>query len=149
MEAASMRPIGPEDIQTEMERFFAHLGSWKRPIYFFEKTWTPHCDVSETSDEVVVVADLGGVSPGDIGIKVIGNKMVLSGVRREPANAPRRNYRQMEITYGQFERSIELPRPVDAENAHAVYEDGFLEVRLPKVTGKPGREVEVDVATEQ
>ena len=147
MEVTGMRPTGPEEMQTEMERFFAHLERWKRPVYFFEKTWTPLCDVSENAGEVIVVAELAGVSSGDIGIKVVGDTLVLSGVRREPRAVPRR-YRQMEISYGTFERTISLPSRVEADKARATYEEGFLEIRLPKVTRKPRREVDVDVSTE-
>lgn len=147
MDTAGTRPVGPEDIQTEMERFFAHIGRWKGPLYYFGKAWVPLCDVSETATEVIVVADLGGVSAEDVNVKVVGSTLVLNGVRREPANAPRRRYRQMEISYGPFERSVELPAPVDAESARATCDEGFLEIRLPKVTPRPGREVVVDVPT--
>ena len=147
MDTAGTRPVGPEDIQTEMERFFAHIGRWKGPLYYFGKAWVPLCDVSETATEVIVVADLGGVSAEDVNVKVVGSTLVLNGVRREPANAPRRRYRQMEISYGPFERSVELPAPVDAESARATYDEGFLEIRLPKVTPRPGKEVVVDVPT--
>lgn len=148
MESAGTRPVGPEEIQAEMERFFAHIGRRKGPLYYFGKAWVPMCDVSETETEVIVVADLGGVTKKDVAVRVVGNILVLSGVRREPANAPRRRYRQMEISYGPFERSVELPAPVDAESARATYDEGFLEVRLPKVAPRPGREVEVDVPTQ-
>ena len=149
METAGTRPVGPEEIQAEMERFFAHIGRWRGPLYYYGKAWVPLCDVSETASEVIVVADIGGVSKDDVDVKVVGSILVLSGVRTEPANAPRRRYRQMEISYGPFERSVELPAPVDAEGARATYDDGFLEVRLPKAASRPGREVEVDVPTGQ
>lgn len=138
---------GPDDIKKEMERFFEHLERWKRPVFFFEKAWKPRCDVSETKSEVIVVADIAGVSPDNIVIAVEGNHMVISGIRREPDSAVRRNYLQMEISYGTFERVLVLPARVDAGEARAGYDDGFLEIRLPKVSQSPPREVEVDVPT--
>jgi len=146
MKKAEMGLAGPEDIRREMERFFEHLERWKRPVFFFEKAWKPDCDVSETADEVIIIADLGGVNEEDLGVKVEGGELVLQGIRREPASSPRRNYLQMEINYGPFERAIRLPVPVDAHNATADFEDGFLEVRLPKIKRGPRREVDIDVS---
>jgi len=143
-----IRLAGPDEIQKEMERFFEHLGRWKRPVFFYERAWKPLCDVSETGDELIVVADLANVSAENIEIKVEGSKLILRGMRREPVAAPERNYRQMEISYGPFERVIPLFARVDAGRASAVYEDGFLEIRLPKVSKEPPRGIEIDVSTE-
>jgi len=138
---------GPEDIQREMERFFEHLGRWKRPVFFFEKAWKPLCDVSETALEVVVTTDLAGVSAENINIEVLNNILYIRGIRREPGSAPRRNYHLMEISYGTFEREIPLPSKVDAGEARATYDEGFLEIRLPKTAKEPPKEVDIDVST--
>jgi len=142
-----LRLMGPQDSQSEVERFFEHLGRWKRPVFFFEKAWQPLCDISETAREVVVVVDLAGVDISNVNIAVQGDHMVINGIRREPATAPRRLYHRMEISYGTFERQVPLPCKVDAEAANAVYSNGFMEVRLPKVSKEPPREVEIDVTT--
>jgi len=139
---------GSDEIKKEMERFFEHLERWKRPVFFFEKAWEPRCDVSETEDEVIVVVEIAGVSSENIDIALEGSHLVISGIRREPESAMRRNYRQMEISYGTFERVLILPARVDAEMARADYDNGFLEIRLPKVSPEPPREVEVNVPEE-
>lgn len=147
MEAdGDVRVIGPGEIQREMEIFFEHLGRRRRPVFLFEKAWKPRCDVSETQDEVVVVADLAGVSPENVGIEVHGTLLLMRGVRGEPSGKSRGNYHMMEINYGTFEREIRLPAAVAAEKATAVYEEGFLEIRLPKAAKKPPRGVDVDVS---
>jgi HSP20 family protein len=138
---------GPDDIHKEMERFFEHVGRWKRPVFFFEKAWKPLCDVSETAREVIVVADLAGVTVENIDIQVQHNVLLIRGIRGEPPGAPRTNYHLMEISYGTFEREIPLPGRVDAETATATYDEGFLEIRLPKIAKEPPKEVDVDVST--
>ena len=141
-----MSLAGAEDIQREMERFFEHLGRWKRPVFFFEKAWKPLCDVSETPVEIIVVADLAGVTAENINIEVLNDTLHIRGTRGEPTFSERRNHHMMEITYGTFEREIPLPTRVDAENAKAIYDEGFLEIRLPKVAKEPPKEVGVDVS---
>ncbi len=144
MEEPRPELASPWDQFSDMERFFEHLERWKRPIYIFEKAWKPRCDVSETDNEILVVADLGGVDVERVDIKAMGNSLVLRGVRKEPAADIKRVYHLMEISYGPFERVLELPAAVDAERAEAVYDEGFLRIRLPKVR-RISRGVEVDV----
>lgn len=143
-----VRLVGPEDMQREVERFFEHLGRWKRPVFFFEKAWKPLCDVSETAREVIVVLDLAGVDVSNVNLSVHGECLCIQGIRREPTSTVRRLYHQMEISYGTFEREVQLPSRVLAEEAKAVYADGFMEIRLPKIQKAPPKEVEIDVATE-
>ncbi len=143
-----VRLAGPDDMYREVERFFEHLDRWKRPVFFFEKAWKPLADVSETAGEVVVVLDLAGVEVGNVNLSVHGECLCVHGIRREPTSTMRRRYHQMEISYGTFEREIQLPSKVRAEEARATYSEGFMEIRLPKVLKAPPREVEIDVATE-
>jgi len=59
------------------------------------------------------------------------NFLVISGVRRESPEW--REYRQMEIRFGEFSTAVELPLGVDVSKADADYKDGFLKVVLPKL----------------
>lgn len=144
--ASEARPARPDDVQGEVERFFEHLGRWKRPVFFFEKAWQPLCNVSETQDSVIVVIELAGVKSDSVSLSVQENTLLVNGARRVPASDVRRLYHRMEISYGTFERRIPLPGRIDPEAARAVYQDGFMEVTLPKLTREPPREVEIDVA---
>lgn len=141
-----MELAGSEDIQKEIERFFTHVGRWKRPVFFFEKAWKPLCDVSETETEVMVVADLSGVSTENVSIKVEGDNLIIRGVRREPQSHTDRNFHLMEISYGPFERVVLLPCRIDAKSASANFKEGFLEIRLPKVSKEPPKEVDVNAS---
>ena len=97
---------------------------------------------------MLIIAELAGVPAGQIDVKVEGTVLVISGVRPEPSAETNRAFCQMEINYGPFERTIQLPAQVDAESGSAGYEDGFLQVRLPKVKGRSRKEVDIDVSTE-
>ncbi len=148
MDAPRLELAGPDYIQREMERFFEHLGRSKRPVCFFEKAWKPRCDVLETDTEVKVIAELAGVPQGQVDVSVEGENLVISGARPEPAPEGGGAFSQREISYGPFERTVRIPAPVDASAAKAIYVDGFLEVRLPKVERGPRREVDIDVSAE-
>lgn len=66
----------------------------------------------------------------DLSISLAGHTLVVAGTRADPA--PKRTYHQMEIRFGEFRAEVGLPWQVEPEDVEATYEDGFLEVYLPR-----------------
>lgn len=95
-----------------------------------ETAWQPPTDVYETDDNVVVVVEIAGLSPGDYEIVLQGRTLSVSGERRDPAE--KLAYHQMEIRYGKFRTQIHLPWALELAGQTALYEDGFLKIVLPK-----------------
>lgn len=94
--------------------------------------WVPRVDVYETRDKIIVLVEIAGVKKEDIDLTFHEGKLILRGTRQENYVSDPEIYYQMEINFGPFERVIPLPSDVDAQNAEAVYKDGFLEIVLPK-----------------
>lgn len=92
--------------------------------------WRPPTDVYEDKDGLVVRVEVAGMRTDDFSISLEGRTLVIAGARTDPA--PKRMYHQMEIRFGEFRAEVYLPWPMDAEDVEARYEDGFLEVRLPR-----------------
>jgi HSP20 family protein len=114
-----------------IERKFATLqaAGWKVGIRAY--AWSPPTDVYETEVSFVVRVEAAGMSESDFTIEVDGRTLVISGVRID--SQERRAYHQMEIRYGEFSTSAELPSGVDTEHGEADYEDGFLTIIFPKI----------------
>jgi HSP20 family protein len=130
-----------DDWQREVERYLAHFAHAKRPTILFTQhpqltpTWTPSLDMYETDDAVVVLLELAGVDPNQAEIRAEPHRLLVRGVRRErhgPAGPAGRTYHALEIPYGRFERSLPLPPGLDTEAARASYQEGLLEITLPK-----------------
>lgn len=122
-----------DSMQREMEQLLDQLARRKPPmVRFSPRAWEPAIDMYETNDDIVVVADLAGLSMEEIRIIVDGRALLLRGERKESHGEMRRTYYQMEISRGPFERGLLLPAPVDPGRATASYHDGILEVVLPK-----------------
>ena len=102
------------------------------------KIWSPPTDMYETDDAYIVRLEIAGMSEADFTVSVEEGFLIISGSR--PDVQERRAYHQMEIRCGKFTSAVNLPNPVDLENASAEYEDGFFVVCLPKL--KP-RNVEI------
>ena len=95
----------------------------------------PPADVYVTEDAVVVRLEVAGLEgrARSISVEIRDDLLTISGERLDPAAGADRQYEQMEIQTGPFQRTLRLPCPVDETAAVARYEDGYLTVKLPKL----------------
>jgi HSP20 family protein len=118
-----------KDYKTELSLTGRHAIGWQVSIHSY--AWTPPTDVFETDASFIVRLEVAGMRQSDFSIDVEENFLIISGVRSEPVE--RRTYLQMEIRFGEFSTAIEIPAGADVSKAEADYEDGFLNVVLPKI----------------
>lgn len=122
-----------DEMWHQMERFIDYAGGAKRlPVVFTRPVWQPNIDICENASQVVVLVELAGVRREEIEISVDGLILSIAGARRDVLHGRKQRVYVMEINLGHFERLVPLPAPVDGESATATYEDGFLEILLPK-----------------
>jgi HSP20 family protein len=117
----------------EWERRFADLLGrplWRLPVE--ERGWMPAVDVFEKEDRFVVKAELPGMKEEDIDVSVVGDTLSIRGEKKTETEIKEEDYYRCERSYGSFYRSIPLPSNVDANKIEASFEDGVLEVALPK-----------------
>lgn len=93
--------------------------------------WQPNVDVYQTDEAIVAIVELAGVQAEAVDISIDGRTLHLEGTRAPHFLPGYRQFFQLEIPQGAFERTVELPAAVDAEQARANYREGFLEVVLP------------------
>jgi HSP20 family protein len=106
-----------------------HAIGWQVGIHSY--TWSPPTDVYETDASFVIRLEVAGMRQSDFSIELEDNFLIISGVRSE--SPERRTYHQMEIRFGEFRTAIEIPVGADVSKAQADYEDGFLNVVIPKI----------------
>ena len=113
----------------------------------FRGSWTPAVDIFETdSHDLVLRAELPGMTREDIEVTVENNTLVLKGTKKFDSEVKDENYRGIERAYGTFHRSFTLPNTVDASKVSADYKNGVLTVKLPfREEAKP-RTINVEVA---
>ena len=105
----------------------------------------PAVDIYETADQIVVLVEVAGIPEQQIELAVDGTTLTFRGERKPLGGRPKRTYLQMEISHGRFQRELELPSPVNAEDASAVYSDGILEITLPKASPVTHRHLRIVV----
>jgi HSP20 family protein len=107
--------------------------------------WTPAVDIYENSDFVVVKAELPGVEKNLISVEVKDGILSLRGERKFEKEVKEESYHRIERSYGSFLRSFSLPVSVDQDKVTARFQDGVLEVKLPKKEKAKPKQIQVDV----
>jgi HSP20 family protein len=108
-------------------------------------TWTPAVDIYETTDTIVMKAELPGVAREDIQIQIDDNTLTLRGERRFSKDVHEESYLRIERAYGSFHRSFTLPAGVRQDKVRAVFKDGVLELNLPKAEEAKPKRIAIDV----
>ena len=109
-------------------------------------SWAPLVDIFEKGDDMVISAELPGVTKEDIDMHVEGNTLTLRGERkREAEHADGETYR-MERVYGSFARSFKLPKTVDATRIAASFSNGVLTITLPKAEQSKPKKIDIKAA---
>ena len=113
----------------------------------FRESWNPAVDIFETeSHDLVLKAELPGMTREDIEVLVENSTLVLKGAKKFNSDVKDENYRRIERSYGTFHRSFTLPNTVDASKVTADYKNGILTVKLPFREEARPRTINVDVA---
>lgn len=107
--------------------------------------WAPAMDVEETRDEVIVTAELPGMTKDGIKVQAHGDTLAITGERRREAETKDATVHLVERRDGKFQRVLGLPAEVDGARATATYEQGVLTVRLPKSEQAKPKEITVEV----
>jgi HSP20 family protein len=128
------------DTQSEFDRMFSDvmrdfLGRGaRRGGAGAQQQWVPRLEAFAKDGDLVLHADLPGVSLEDVDITLDANVLTISGERKVATEEEGVSYYLNELPYGPFRRSVAVPEGVDADSIKARFENGILEVVLPGAT---------------
>jgi HSP20 family protein len=108
-------------------------------------SWAPLVDIYEKDAKIVLSAELPGVDPSQVDIRLEGNVLTLSGERKPATEALGDAFHRVERSYGPFSRSFSLPAVVDQEKIAADYRDGVLTVTLPRRQETLPKQIQIKV----
>jgi HSP20 family protein len=128
-------------LQGEMGRLVNGLleGQGNRP----GQAWIPPLDVWETESELVYAFDLPGVPEENIQIEVQDDTLTVSGERVKQTQEQGDRYFRFERRYGSFARGVGLPAGIDESKIAASYDNGVLEIRVPKPEAARPRRIQL------
>jgi HSP20 family protein len=131
-----------ERIRSLQEEFENLLEEMWRPIARVQTSFP--VDVAETKDSIIVRADLPGFKKEEIRILAREGELIIEAEKKEEKREEGENFLRRERRVGKVRRAISLPYYADTSKARARFEDGVLEVVIPKKEGLKEREIEIE-----
>jgi|NOAtaT_6_FD_contig_71_3738396_length_856_multi_5_in_0_out_0_2 HSP20 family protein len=123
------------ELFTEMDRFFEDLGA---------RSFAPACEISESENSFHMSIDLPGMGKEDIKVEMKENVLLVSGERKQEYKTDeQRTTHYAEKRYGNFNRSFSLPNTANPEKIEAKFENGVLNLTIPKIEASKARTVEI------
>ena len=118
-------------------------GALQQPT--FGSLWSPQVEIFERGNNLVVRADLPGLSRENVDVELDDDALIIRGERRSDTEDEDEGFYHSERSYGSFYRAIPLPEGIDASSCNATFKDGVLEVTLQKPPQQPPRSRRIDV----
>uniref|UniRef100_A0A7C3UGZ0 Hsp20/alpha crystallin family protein n=1 Tax=Geoglobus ahangari TaxID=113653 RepID=A0A7C3UGZ0_9EURY len=137
-----MRLFDPfEELRKMQERVARLLEEFDR---FTTTEITVPIDVIDEDDKIRVVADLPGFNKENIEVFIEDSDLIIRAHRKEEVKEKGKNYIRQERKYGEVYRRVALPVEVDVEKIKARYNNGVLEIELPKVAVRERKVIKIE-----
>ena len=98
----------------------------------------PNIDVTQNDRQIRISAELPGVKPGDVDLSIDNDILTIRAEKKTEREDGKDTSHISERSYGTFQRSLRLPRPVDADQVRAHFDHGVLTVILPRAEHEEG-----------
>lgn len=146
-EPTSLRSLLPRlpfgSLREEFDNMLSRLGDWEGP--WATQLMSPSLDIAESEGAVDVTMDVPGMKAENIDIQVTGNRLTISGERKDEKEEKGNGkaYHRIERHLGQFCRTVTLPCEVDEAKVDATYQNGVLKIKLPKTEEAKSHKIKV------
>jgi HSP20 family protein len=136
-----------QDEMAQMSPILAHAlglhGQQQGSARATTTAWAPALDISERKDAYLVTVELPGVEADDLEITMEDGLLTIQGERHFAHDSSEQQFHRVERRYGAFRRAITLPAHVMAEGIQASFEDGVLQVLVPKAEEAKPKHIQV------
>jgi len=133
-----------DTLQREMNRLFSDLFP-TAPSRNDGLAFMPPAELEDTPEAYHVSLEIPGIKPDELNIEVTADALSITGERKSEKTAEGQGVTRSEFHYGRFQRVIALPGRVDSRDVNATYQDGILQVRLPKLEEEKSKVVKVSI----
>jgi HSP20 family protein len=135
-----------EEMARMMDANFGRPLMWRR-LPGEDYLWSPSIEMYEKDNHYILRMEIPGVNPEGVDISLSGTNLTVKGERKGPEDIRDKAYQLCEMCYGSFSRSITLPEPVDSANITATFENGILDIRIPKAEEAKPRQIKIQGAS--
>jgi len=110
--------------------------------FSFDHSLVPHTDMYEEKNQLVMKTELPGINKEDLDINLEGDRLTIKAEKKEEVNEDATHHTR-ERYYGHYFRSVTLPYPVKENKISATFDNGVLEMRLPKAEEVKAKKIEI------
>jgi HSP20 family protein len=133
-----------QDEMAQMSPMLAHaLGLHTQQGSARATAWAPALDISERKDAYLVTVELPGLKPEDLDITMEDGLLTIQGERQFTSESSEQRFHRVERRSGAFRRAITLPAHVMAEGIQASFEDGVLQILVPKAEEATPKRIQI------
>ena len=128
------------------KRFNEFANDFEKGVSFEMGGYSPRVDITEDEQHLYVHAEIAGMKKEDVKVSVNEERMlILKGEKKKAETKEDKNFLRNERVYGEFERSFMLSDNVDVEKIEAKFENGILELVIPKIEPPKPKEINVEI----
>lgn len=133
-----------DEFTVRVERLWTQLrlGRIQQPQYS-PSFVRPSIDIYQTDDAVVVLVEAPGMRNQELRLELDADQLTISGEKPGKLCEEEGVFSQLEISRGLFSRTVQLPAAVDPDGVKLSYDDGYVEIRLPRVSQRLERRVRI------
>ena len=146
---AFLRPWSPfrelESVKRSLDDMMERLRGRGEPGEWATDTLKPRIESFVEDGWLIIRTELAGVDPKNVSIKVIGDELTIRAERREEHEEKKRDFLHREFRYGGIDRSVTLPKGVNAEDMNASFRNGLLQIRVPMPKELAPKEIKIQV----
>ncbi len=135
-----------DEIQREMNRLFDRFQVPATRDNGF--AFVPAAELQDTPEAFLLKLEVPGIKAEDLDIQVTGEAISISGERRSEHTSQDKGMTRTEFRYGRFRRVIPLSTRIQNDQVEATYDNGILNLRLPKAESEKTRVIKVNVLSE-
>ena len=111
--------------------FGSRAAAWPRSMLRRTEAWYPEIEMMQKNNQLVIRADLPGLTKDDVKVEVTDDAITIEGERKREFQEEKEGVFRSERSYGSFCRVIALPEGAMTDQAKATFKDGVLEVVMP------------------
>jgi HSP20 family protein len=133
-----------QEEMAQMSPMLAHaLGLYAQQGSSRATAWAPALDISERKDAYLVTDELPGIEADDLEITMEDGLLTIQGERAFAQESSEQQFHRVERRYGAFRRSITLPAQVQAEQIEASFDNGVLQIVVPKAEEATPKRIQI------
>ncbi len=137
------------DFRRTVDQMFDQFTTRRTTSSQSDWAFSPAVETGWTDDFLNLRVVLPGVSQDNLNLTIQGNQLVIQGERKAPQDFGKEGAVYNQLTYGKFERTLELPSGLDTEKMQAHLHDGLLDIRIPVAQAVKPKQIKVTAGESQ